>query len=29
MKTLTKDKDSIEALYYKGYEEAKSILNFV
>ena len=23
MKTLTKDKDSIEALYYKGYEEAK------
>lgn len=29
MKTLTKDKDSIEALYFKGYEEAKSILNFV
>lgn len=29
MKTLTKDKDNIEALYYKGYEEAKSILNFV
>ena len=29
MKTLTKDKDSIEALYYKGYEAGKKILNFV
>lgn len=29
MKTLTKDKDSIEALYYKGYEVGKKILNFV
>lgn len=29
MKTLTKDKDSIEALYYKGYKAGKKILNFV
>lgn len=29
MKTLTKDKDSIEALYYKGHEAGKKILNFV